>query len=1185
MSPHALFRAMGLCALAAVSWCSVAHAAWMWDQNDNKLDDRMESVEVLGLNAAHVGGLTTGRLRFAVMNVTAPFQYGVYVGYDHHPTDSDAAALAAAGAPVQVRYQSIDYIRSVVTLAQAQAIAQLPGVQRIETIPMLYAVNDIATRVLRARDSDGQLYPSVWRDLGVTGRGVVVAILDTGVNDEADSTVGYVGHESLRGKFVGGGSFWAGQPALNTPLTGSENPKHAVDPEATYHGTHVAGTAIGSGGPEGTLNGAAPGLYAGVAPDAKLVDCKVLSDAGLGFGAADALDWLIYHRFDSWGLTGADAIYHGVQVANMSLGGTDNSDGTDASSAAVNAAHKAGIVVCVATGNDGNTNWIASPSAADLALSVGSFTDNNTINRGDDIVADYSNEGPRLADPDADHLDEMKPSVLGSGTGILSALGDPTSDGRQYHHINGTSMATPTIAGLCALIRGANPGLSPDQVRQLLQDTSDHRTDHGKQPAGSVDPFGLDPNYHPSWGWGEPDGVAAVKEAQNATTTQVIQIKTTAVRGPDGVRVDWVSQREISLFRYEVQRAPDAFGGPGDWTDLTQIVVPSPAIQIHRVPNRHSYTYTDLDPSLNPVNPYWYRVRWMDQSGRMHNEPPMKVRIMDSPVIARVRFSWTHNYSDGDLAVRYGTGMNTVTPSWVRAAPGAPAADSVVTRPGQALLGTLQHYFHFDLTADDLVGTFLPPSAANPWFLSVKEGGFLNTKGRVNDFSVTVFNGPTSTTYTSPNPQTDTVEGQETVFWIPLDPATSVNHAPVLAPVGARTVGEGLALAITLSATDADAQPLTYSASGLPAGATFNAGTRRFDWTPGFSAAGSYSVRFRVADNAFPTVARDSEDVAITVTDRNPGDNLAPRLDPLSDRQALVGERLSFRVTARDPEGATLTYSIQGAMPPGVTFNGSTGTFEWIPSLDQIGTRSFTFVATDPGSAHDEEGMLVTVSDAQLGPAPALPCEGSTSVITGVVDAGIDPISQGVSYHAFTVPIGTQRIEGTLNWALGPPIDLDFYLLDADSNVVQSAAGSTAPEQMVVNNPPAGGYIWKVVAFASPDTTEYSITTDVCVAHALSANEPMGRMAYGLGPSAPNPFRDHTLISFTLPESGPVRLRIYDLAGRAVRTLQDGRLTAGVHRMTWDRHTDEGGIAPAGLYFYRFEAGGHTFGRKVILLR
>src|SRR5205814_8479357 len=171
------------------------------------------------------------------------------------------------------------------------------------------------------------------------------------------------------------------------------------------------------------------------------------------------LDWLIYHKNATWGLSGADAIYHGVDVANMSLGGSDASDGTDADCAAVNAAFKAGIVVCVASGNDGNTHYMPSPAAADWALTVGAFTDQNTVDHGDDIVSDFSNEGPRTDDGDSDHLDEMKPNVMGTGAGVMSADGDPSSDGTHYHGLNGTSMATPSVAGIVALVRSANPPL------------------------------------------------------------------------------------------------------------------------------------------------------------------------------------------------------------------------------------------------------------------------------------------------------------------------------------------------------------------------------------------------------------------------------------------------------------------------------------------------------------------------------------------------------------------------------------------------------------------------------------------------------------------------------------------------------------------------------------------------------
>jgi subtilisin family serine protease len=1179
-----LTRAVAGAACAGLLATGTAHAAWLWDQNQDKIDDRIVAVETQGLAAAHVGNVLTGKLRFAVMNTTAPFRYGVYVGYDHRPTDADAAALEALGAPVQVRYRYIDYIRTVVTFAQAQQIAALPGVTRVETIPIFYPVNDVAARALRGRDSGNEIFPSVWKHLGVTGKGVVVGILDSGVNDAPEPEFGYPGHESLRGKFLGGGDFWAGQPELNTPLDQSINPRHTAD-DGTYHGTHVAGTAIGTGGPEGLrAPGVEPGFNAGLAPDARLVDCKVLSDAGSGFGSADALEWCIYNRHNTWGLTGADSIYWGIDVVNMSVGGSDASDGTDANCLAVNAAHRAGIVVLVASGNDGNTSYMPAPGAADLAVTVGAFADDNTVGRGDDYVTDYSNEGPRDSDGDADVRDEMKPNVLGSGTGVNSALGDLASAGDRYHHINGTSMACPSVAGIAALLLSANPTLSADQVREILMNTAEHRRDRGKQPASAADPFGVDPNYHPSWGWGAVDAYAAVKEAQNRMTTQVVQIALDAQRGPDGFVVRWIAQREVGLNRYELDRAPDLNGVPGAWTQVHAVAVANPHHTIAGVPNRHEYAYTDTDPSLDANAHYWYRVRWIDGAGLSHAEPPIRGRIADSPVIARVRFSWTHNYSDGDLYVRFGSGTSTFAPAWFRQAPGAQSADSVVTRPGVNFTGTLQHYFHVDLTAEDLVDGFLPPSAANPWFLSVKEGGYVNTKGTVNDFSVTVFDGPDATTYAAPNPATSTIERQETIFWIPLDPVTTLNHAPVFQPVGDRRVGEGLPLTFQVTATDPDGQPLTYTALSLPGMSSFDAGTRTFSWTPSHGAAGTHTAVFRAADNGFPAAAADTERVTIVVWDRQPGDNTAPTLDPLTDRAGVRGQLVTFRVTASDPENDALTFGATG-LPAGASIDPASGIFAWTPGPTQSGIHPVTFTVTD-GSLADEETMHLVISNPGAALPPPTNCTPTSDVVTGIVGMGLDPGPKSYTYHSFEVPQYTQLLQGTLSWFLGPTRDLDFHLLDADSNEVTSSASLANPEVVTVTNLPAGTYLWRVTAFVNPDTAHYSIQTDLCVGVApnVGVDDPAARRELALAPAAPNPMRDLTAIRFTLPAAADARLAIYDVVGRRIRTLHAGALAAGEHVRVWNGRTDRGTPAPAGAYFYRLESNGRSLSRKLVVL-
>jgi subtilisin family serine protease len=1177
-----MYRALGLTLLTS-ALAGPAQAAWMWDQDQNKIDDRIQAVQIQGVSAAHVGGLITGRLRFAVFDQVSPVEFGVYVGYDHHPTDADAAALTALGLPVH-RYQFIDYIRTRMSFAKIQQVASLPGVTRVESIPMMYATNDVATRTLRARDSGNQLFPSVWKNIGATGKGVVIAILDTGVNDEADPNSGYPGHESLRGKFVGGGEFFSGDPTLNTPIDQSTNPKHIADPEVTYHATHVAGTAMGTGGPQGIRNGADPGFNAGLAPDARLVDCKVLSDAGAGFGSADALEWLIYHKNDTWGLTGADAIYRGVDVANLSLGSSDASDGTDANCAAVNAAFKAGIVVCVASGNDGNTHYMPSPAAADWALTVGAFTDDNSVNRLDDYVADYSNEGPRDPDPDADHLDEMKPNVMGSGTGITSALGDPTSDGRHYHHINGTSMATPTIAGVAALVRSANPTLSSDQVRIILMDTADHRTDRGQQAPSKADSFHIDPNYHPSWGWGQVDAYAAVKEALNSATTQVVRLSATPQRGPDGFQVSWVSQREIGLVRWELDRAPDQDGTPGAWVLIHQHAVASPSTEIHRTPNRHSYSYTDTDPSLFPPDYYWYRLRGVDGNGASHAEPPIRERIADSPVVARIQYSWTHNYSDGDLYVRVGTGTSTFAPIWFRQGLGAQSADSMKTMSGVTYNGTQRYFFHVDLTADDLVGGYLPPSAANPWFLSVKEGGYVNTKGFVNDFSMTVFGNP-STTYTAPNPMTSTVEKQETIFWIPLDPATSTNHNPVLPQLGPYTIYEGLPFSFTVNASDPDqGQTLTYSATGLNSGMVFNPSTRQFTWTPSFGASGPWTVHFHVTDSAL-LPATDDQDVVINVRDRQPGDNLPPTLDPLTDRQGQSGEALQFRLTGRDPEGGALTFASSG-LPAGATLNAGNGLFDWTPQESDIGIHAVTFSVSDPQGAIDSESMYVVVSGPGDAPPPPGPCNlADMPQLSGVVDSGIDPVSVAYSYQSFQLVGGTQQLRATLSWFGGPSRDLDFTMLDADGNVVGGSASAANPEIIRTGALPAGTYTYRVTAFTNPDTAQYTIDTQICTSEPVGVDGPSPSLAFALAPARPNPFRTATAIGFALPQSARMSLKIYDLSGRLVRTLQNGPLAAGRHVRVWDRRADGGDLMRSGVYFGRLESNGQVLSNKIVMVQ
>ena len=791
------FISRGAAAALLMALCAVGTAgAWIHDQDLNRIDDRIERTQALGLAAAYEDMDTAKRMRIAVFD-GPQVRYGIYVGYQHEPGAGDVASLEELDLPHVKKYEYIDYIRTQATFEQIQEIALLPGVARIEAIPMMYPVNHWGSRVVRARDSRGLkksenyvLFPSAREELGLDGTGIVVGVLDTGVNDEPDNiNPDYPGHEGLAGKFLGGGEFYFGDPLLNTGVDASMNPNDHGAAVSSYHATHVAGTIMGRGG--------LSDIFAGVAPKARLVDCKVLSDAGAGFGSADGVEWCIHNMDNDWGLTGEDAIYAGIDVLNLSLGGLDASDGTDAGSQMINAAADAGLVCCIATGNDSSIDHISSPAAADKSVAVGATLHATTLDRSDDQVTNFSNEGPRADDGDGDHLDEMKPNVSAPGSNIMSADGDFTSEGESYHLLSGTSMATPHAAGVAALVRQANPSLSPMEVRAILQNTAIHDVPSVKGDRPN-DPFGVDPNYDPGCGWGLVDVYAAAKEAMNSTSgVQVVQIRPIA-RPQDGeVDVNWWTQREYDFQGFNVYRAEDVGGSPGAFVQVNgSLIAPAGSPVIEGASNRTLYTYVD-DSGLVLGNTYWYRIEWVDDGLAANLEPAAPVVFGEQPRVATIRYAIAHNEVDHDLVVRLGSSFyDADNPFWFTLGPTEAEQDSFyVIEPvnaGTSTIGSIEHYWSVGLSESDLVGGYLPPSYATAWFLDVNEGGYINRFGRILNYSIFVNDFPGSesgTLYESAGPfPYSTIEGERVTLWIP-------EYSPSSAPEDALQAGTGLRFA------------------------------------------------------------------------------------------------------------------------------------------------------------------------------------------------------------------------------------------------------------------------------------------------------------------------------------------------------------------------------------------------------
>lgn len=294
----------------------------------------------------------------------------------------------------------------------------------------------------------------VRESLGYDGTGVGVAIIDSGVtnwHDDLGATT--VSH------FV---DFVANLPLAH---------------DGYGHGTHVAGIIAGSGYDSG-------GARRGVAPGATLVVLKVLDAEGDGHisDVIAAMDYAVEQRER-----------FNIRVINLSVAaGVYESYLTDPLTLAAKRAVDAGIVVITAAGNHGRTGkgqiqhgGITSPGNAPWVLTVGAANHQKTATRGDDTVAPFSSRGPTLIDR------AMKPDLVAPGV-ALESLADPGStlftlnpDARvrgtvdtaaaPYLSLTGTSMAAPVVAGTVALMIEANPALTPNLVKGILQYTAERR--------------------------------------------------------------------------------------------------------------------------------------------------------------------------------------------------------------------------------------------------------------------------------------------------------------------------------------------------------------------------------------------------------------------------------------------------------------------------------------------------------------------------------------------------------------------------------------------------------------------------------------------------------------------------------------------------------------------------------------
>ncbi len=475
----------------AVSVESEIHASWWmhWsrDKDSNSLDDRLEWLleQPAEVQKDWWRRAPAGSAR-------------VFVDYDHHPSDADVRAIENMGAEVTFRAKYLDTVAATVPfeiLLDPEGVRALPGVVMVEDLGLAEPDMHEAVPTMGVDD--------VWMDLGLDGTGSVIAVLDTGIRGD---------HEGLN-------------DMDDDPFTCLDDPPDPLDPDpgpiprdcdpkiiafydavftdeeqdpstsydSSTHGSHVAGIAAGTGGgqtdPESGLR------YVGAAPGAYLINILACCDGDIE-DVIEGAQWAIDNRDK-----------YGIDIVTSSLGEQQfeihvDNDGNSAWSRQMDMVVEAGIITTLSAGNEfgGATfvgcNTIDSPGDARLPITVASLDKDLSL-------AIYSSRG-YTSDL------RVKPDVATVGSSIM-APDAATQDG--YTSKSGTSMATPLMAGIAALMVQANPDLTPSELKAIVSDKAIEREISLFGDAGLNDCSLLETRPDNEFGYGQADPIAFVEAA------------------------------------------------------------------------------------------------------------------------------------------------------------------------------------------------------------------------------------------------------------------------------------------------------------------------------------------------------------------------------------------------------------------------------------------------------------------------------------------------------------------------------------------------------------------------------------------------------------------------------------------------------------------------------------------------
>mgnify|MGYP003297932293 FL=1 len=428
----------------------------------------------------------------------------IFIDYDHHPSDADVKELESLGVKVTFRPKYLDTVSATApfeTILSQDGIRSLPGVVMIEDLGLAEPHMNEAVPNMGV--------DQVWTDFGFDGTGSVVAVLDTGVRGD---------HEGLNDMddepFTTGCEQPDPDPLDPNPIFVDCDPKIVAfydavlmdaeqDPSTSYdsgtHGTHVAGIAVGTGG--GQTDPTTGQKYVGAAPGAFLINILACCDGDI----EDVIQGA------QWAIENKDK--YGIDIVTSSLGEQQlevhfDNNGDSAWSRQMDSVVEAGIITTLSAGNEfggatfAGCNTIDSPGDSQLPVTVASLDK-------DLGLAIYSSRG-YTSDG------RVKPDVATIGSNIM-APDAASSDG--YTSKSGTSMATPLMAGIAALMVEANPDITPTEFKDIISAHSIERDLQLLDDPGFNDCSILETRPDNEFGYGQADPLAFVEAAGSIDRT------------------------------------------------------------------------------------------------------------------------------------------------------------------------------------------------------------------------------------------------------------------------------------------------------------------------------------------------------------------------------------------------------------------------------------------------------------------------------------------------------------------------------------------------------------------------------------------------------------------------------------------------------------------------------------------